>query len=565
MIEHLYIKNVALIDEVSVDFNEGLNILSGETGSGKSIIIDSINFVLGERASRDFIHKECDSAFVEMIVGIRSENVRNALSELGAETDEENNILLGRTINSKGKSICKINGKPVTVGMMKEVSSLLADIHGQHEHQSLLDPKRHIVLLDKFCSEKLDELKEKLAEETRQYRTIMKKMTDIVGSGDKEKQSVYLKYQLEEIERAELKNGEEEELNKRYSLLTSTEKLKLLCASVLNELKRAEGSSAEERISVALKKMYEIEQVDEDVKEICEQLETVSSLLYDVINSVSDYNDSVEYDPMELRDIEERLDMIYSLKRKYVKSSTDELIEFAKELRDKLSLIENSEADLQRLTEEKSEREKKIRHICDEMTKERTEAARKIEERIINSLKDLGMKDARFKIVIEKKPVFNSNGRDKVEFMISANLGEELKPLAKIASGGEMSRVMLSMKAVLADADDIETFIFDEIDTGVSGRTAQQVAEKLAYISKNNQILCITHLPQIASMGDSNYLIEKTSDEKNTRTSIKEITGEDINKELARLIGGAEITENTMTAADEMKKQAAKIKTEERK
>ncbi len=560
MIEHLYIENVALIDKVNIEFNKGLNILSGETGAGKSIIIDSIGFAAGQRPGKDFIKRNADKAVVELLIFIEDDFVSEAVSELGINIDDDNCILISRSVNSSGKTSCKINGKNVTVGMLKEISAMLIDIHGQHEYQSLLNPSKHIVIVDKFCGEKLEELKNKLSEKYRAYKKILLEIKNI--DGDAEEREIKIEsyqFQIDEIEGVGLKENEEEELIARRKILSNSEKIKSYADNVLEVLYRNENVSVSDMISSALDNLFKIVELDPQKSSVCDELEGISADIENVVSEMSEYSNSIDSNSDELNNIEERLDIIYRLKRKYG-GNVREIIKYGNELKEKLNFILNSEETLKKLLEKKKNAETEIRKVCDLISKERRTVSDKLQAKTENILKELGMKNAQFKIDIQKKEEFNTNGRDKVEFLISPNLGEDLKPLAKIASGGEMSRVMLAMKVVLADADTVETFIFDEIDTGVSGRTAQQVAQKLSDLGRKHQILCITHLPQIAAMGDSHFLIEKTSNSESTTTSICELDYKRIIYEIARLTGGVEITDATLKAAEEMKRLALNLR-----
>jgi len=560
MIEHLYIENVALIEKVNIEFNKGLNILSGETGAGKSIIIDSIGFAAGQRPGKDFIKKNASKAIVELLIFIESDDVANEIRKLGIEIDDDSSVLISRNVNSSGKTTCKINGRNITVGMLKEISSFLIDMHGQHESQSLMNPSKHIVIVDRFCGDILNTFKEKLSKKIKEYREILKSIQNI--EGDKNERSLKIEsfqFQINEIEEANIKLNEEEELMNKRKILNNSEKLKEYSDRALSVLYRDENGSVSDKISTALDDLFKIAELDPEQEELCNSLEGVSADLEEVINKISIYSDSIDSDSNELENIEERLDLLYKMKRKYGKDIKG-ILNYHEELKEKLNFILNSEEELIKLMEEKRKIEAEIRKICDNISSERKKAAEKIQTSIETILKDLGMKNARFKIDISKKGEFTSNGRDKIEFLISPNIGEDLKPLAKIASGGEMSRIMLALKFVLADADTIETFIFDEIDTGVSGRAAQQVAQKLSDFGKKHQILCITHLPQIAAMGDSHFLIEKKSDSKTTTTTICELDYKKIIHEIARLTGGVEITDATLKAAEEMKRLALNLK-----
>lgn len=562
MLESLKIQNVALIDKLEIDFGRGLNILSGETGAGKSIIIDSINFVLGERTGKDFIRSGETQASVEAFLYIEDEAVFGSFADMGIEPEEDKSLLLFRSITEDGKNVCRVNGKTVTIGMLKEISSLLIDVHGQHEHQSLLNASRHIELLDRFCGSELSELLAKFAVEFKEYKENEKAIKAVSGDESERAYKIELyTYQIKEIEAAALKPNEDGILSERKKLINNAERLITASSSALSLL-YGDGSdelSALDKISKAAEHIGFIAGLDTTKQPIAEQLNAVYAQLDDLIRDFRKYCDGLESDPREIDEIEGRLDLIYRLKKKYGQSVT-EILEFCESAKQKLEQIENSGQTLELLYAKREEKSRKIKGLCGEISVLRQSAASKIQKEIEIILKELGMKDAKFEIAMNKKDEFTANGLDNVEFLISPNQGEPLKPLSKIASGGEMSRVMLALKTALADFDNIDTFIFDEIDAGVSGRTAQQVAEKLFLISKKHQILCITHLPQIAAMGDNNYLIEKKSDNGKTNTTMFKLDYDDSVKELARLIGGAEITQTTLDAAKEMKEQALKIK-----
>ncbi len=560
MIEHLYIENVALIEKINIEFNKGLNILSGETGAGKSIIIDSISFATGQRPGKDFVKKNASKALVELIIFIENDFVAEEIKKFGVEIDEDNCVLISRSVTSAGKTTSKINGKNVTVGMLKEVSSFLIDTHGQHEYQSLMNPVKHIGIVDNFCGDNFIKLKEKLSEKYRDYKNILKSIRNIDGNEkEREMKTESYQFQIEEIEMANLRENEEEELLLKRKILSNSEKLKEHSRRALSLLYRDENGSVSDKVSSALDSLFEIARLDPEQKELCSELEGISAELEDVVERINIYADSIDSNEAELEEIEERLDFLYRIKRKYGKD-IKAILNYCQELKKKLDFILNSEEELTKLNERKKTAENEIRKICDLISEERKNAAEKIQINVEKTLKELGMKNAKFKVDVSRKNEFTTNGRDKIEFLISPNLGEDLKPLAKIASGGEMSRVMLAMKVILADADTVETFIFDEIDTGVSGRTAQQVAQKLSDLGKKRQILCITHLPQIAAMGDSHFLIEKTSDSSSTTTNIYELDYKKIIHEIARLTGGVEITEATLKAAEEMKRLALELK-----
>ena len=558
MIESLYIKNVALIEEMNVDFTKGLNILSGETGAGKSIIIDSINFLMGNRIGKDFIRTGEEEALVSGAFFLENEIIVNNIKELGIEIEEDNLILINRKINTSSKGSIKINGKTITLSMLKEISQYLIDFHGQHEHQSLLKSSKHIELLDRFCGNDFDKIKLNLKENLQNYKEINEKLNLISGSDIERNSKIdFLKFQIEEIEEANLKEDEEEELVKERKFLSNMESLIKSSSKVLELI--YSGNNGNES---AIDKLYEasglisnISENDNEALEFFESIEGITAELDDLIRRVRKYNSNLENDPERLDEINERLELIYKLKRKYGKTIA-EIISFLNKTQEEFDFLINSTKLLEQYNKEINDILTKIKENCLKLHDIRLKNAKIIEEQIENHLKDLGMKSAKFKISITETEEFNINGNDKVEFMITPNVGEPLKQLSKIASGGEMSRVMLSLKTVLAGVDNIGTFIFDEIDSGVSGRAAQMVAQKLAVLANKKQILCITHLPQIAAMSHSHYLIEKSTNGNNTKTTLSKLSEKNIIEELARLIGGAAITENTLNAAKELREMA---------
>lgn len=559
MLQQLYIKNVALINEALIEFDKGLNILSGETGAGKSIVIGSLGFVLGARATKDFIKKGEDFAMVEALLTLKSETIKNEIRELGVDIDEDSSVLIARTFNKSGRNVCKVNGRPATLGMIKEICEKLIDIHGQHEHQSLLNPSKHILLLDRFCEDDLLEPKNLLVNLIKEYKSILKQISDLSMGKDREDLIDFFNYQIMEIENAKLSLNEEDDLLEERKILSESEKLKSLYTDSILLLYNGEDLSAIDKISIALNNISAIAEIDKDKKNIYDNLHDVYAKLEEIVRDLKKYDNFIEYNEDRLNDIESRLTLIQKLKRKYG-NTIKEILDFKDETKLKLDNLINSEEKILKLYEKKEKIEKNIKQACINISNIRKEKAVYLEENIEKHLFDLGMQNSKFKIDIKNKGTFNQNGFDKVEFLIRTNLGEDVKPLSKIASGGEMSRVMLSLKAVLSFVDTIDTFIFDEIDSGISGRTAQMVAEKMSLLSKNNQIICITHLPQIAAMGDQHFLINKLSDDKNTKTSIERIKNDDVIKEIARMTGGATITDFTLASAKEMLEQANKIK-----
>ena len=558
MLEHLHIKNVALITESEIDFEPGLNILSGETGAGKSMVIDSLNFALGERIGGNFVRKGEKSAVVEALFTVRDDTILKKLEQNGIKLEEDGTVLLTRTMNQSGKTICRINGSTVTVSMMRECAEGLMDIHGQHSHQSLLNTARHIQILDRFCGKKLEEEKQSFQTTYKKLKEIEKDLMQLMGDGkERVRKMDLLQFQMEEIGQAKLQIGEEEELLERRQILVNGEKIRNLTENSLLLLYHGTEteSSAIDQLSRALEEVSDLAEYDNTIQNIYTTLSSVYAQMDDAVRDLKHYADTISQEPEELESVEERLQLIYGLKRKYG-GSIEEILDFYQKAEKELDFLSNSEEIVQKINKQKKNIEQELMKQAEILSNIRKEKAKQIQKNIEQQLWDLEMKHGKFAIAIEDKKEISLHGKDKVEFLISANAGEELKPLAKIASGGEMSRVMLALKTVLAEADSIEVFIFDEIDTGVSGRTAQKVAEKMALIGKSHQIICITHLPQIAAMADHHFLIEKTTQQEKTITTVKPLNEEESAHEIARLIGGAKMTQATWTAAKELKEQA---------
>ena len=562
MLDNLYIKNVGLIENAELSFGRGLNILSGETGAGKSMVMDSIGFALGERGGKDFVRQGCDKAVVEAVFSVDEKNFTDIFELFGLDYPENGEILITRTASSDGKTTNRVNGRTVTVSMLKELSARLMDIHGQHQHQSLLNPAKHITLLDKFCPDEIVGLKEKLHELLTNLKAIQKDMDSIYTDEEEKNRRIdMLSFQVDEINQAKLKPDEEDELNEQKTVLSNSEKILRNSVNAVNYLYDGSEneSSLSDLLSRALSCVEYIAGIDERVNEYYEQLANASAVIDDASIWLKHYAQNLESDSGRLDEIEQRLDTIYNLKRKYG-PTVEAILEFGAKKQRELDLLLNSQQEMERLLKLKNSVLAEVSDVCKKISSIRQKTAQVIQNKIENELHDLEMKNARFEILISQKNEPSFEGMDRVEFMISPNLGSELKPLSKIASGGEMSRVMLALKNVMADADTIDTFIFDEIDTGVSGRTAQKVGEKMSLVAKKHQIICITHLPQIAAMADTHFLIEKKSLEDTTFTNVFELDKKGSIDEIARLMGGAEMTEATYKAADEMKKLGDKIK-----
>lgn len=552
MLEHLHIRNVALIKESEISFGDGLNILTGETGAGKSMIIDSLQFALGGRAGKDFLRHGEKQAVVEALFSVQSQALTEKLAENGIAPEEDGTLLITRTLSEAGKSVCRINGSTVTVGMLKEIAEDMIDIYGQHEHQSLLNPVKHIRLLDRFCGAGFGEAMEEYKNSRQRLKELEKQLTILIGDESQREQRMdMLLFQKEEIEAAELREGEEDALLEQKKRLSSMERLIRLTGESITLLYDGDdrAPSACDRLGDALAKLQEAAEYDAALSPLADALADGYAAVEDCARELKREAEKQEADPEELERIEERLQLFYKLKRKYG-GSIEAVLEFYEKAVQELEFLSNSSEKAAELSAEKAEEEKRLSALAETLTARRRATAEQVEEQIETALHDMEMKQARFHIQIEEKADWGADGKDKVEFLISANAGEPLKPLAKIASGGEMSRVMLALKTVLVDADEIGTFIFDEIDTGVSGRTARRVGEKMRFLGGKRQLLCITHLPQIAAMADNHFLIEKESDAGETVTRVTALDEEGAVREVARLMN--DVTETTLAAAREL-------------
>lgn len=552
MLEHLHIRNVVLIKESEISFGDGLNILTGETGAGKSMIIDSLQFALGGRAGKDFLRHGEKQAAVEALFSVQSQALTEKLAENGIVPEEDGTLLITRTLSEAGKSVCRINGSTVTVGMLKEIAEDMIDIYGQHEHQSLLNPVKHIRLLDRFCGAGFGEAMEEYKNSRQRLKDLEKQLTILIGDESQREQRMdMLLFQKEEIEAAELQEGEEDALLEQKKRLSSMERLIRLTGESVTLLYDGDdrAPSACDQLGDALAKLQEAAEYDAALSPLADALADGYAAVEDCARELKREAEKQEADPEELERIEERLQLFYKLKRKYG-GSIEAVLEFYEKAVQELEFLSNSSEKAAELSAKKAAEEKRLSALAETLTARRRATAEQVEEQIETALHDMEMKHARFHIQIEEKADWGADGKDKVEFLISANAGEPLKPLAKIASGGEMSRVMLALKTVLVDADEIGTFIFDEIDTGVSGRTARRVGEKMRFLGGKRQLLCITHLPQIAAMADNHFLIEKESDAGETVTRVTALDEEGAVREVARLMN--DVTETTLAAAREL-------------
>lgn len=554
MLLNLHVKNFAIIDEVEVYFKDKLNILTGETGAGKSIIIGSINVALGGKVTKDIIRKGADYALVELIFQVEDKNVLKAISELDVPLEEEQIIISRKIMN--GKSICKVNGETVTTNVLKNIASLLIDIHGQHEHQSLLYKEKHLEIVDRYAKDYIGDIKKELEAVYNQYIEVKNKLNELKIDDDKRLREIsFLEYEINEIRVAALKLGEDEILGAEYRRLSNAKTIAEGLGNVHSLMSNQESGSAGDQIGRAIKSLTKLVDYDSSITRILEEMEDIESLVNDFNRELSEYLSGLNNNEEDFANIEQRLDLINHLKSKYG-NSISEILNHCKESEKKLEEYNNYEDTILLLTKQQKQLEDNLNHLSEKLSGIRQEKAKELTYKMREALIDLNFLDVKFEMVFRKLGHYTSCGFDEGEFEISTNPGEELKPLSKVASGGELSRIMLAIKSVLADKDDIDTLIFDEIDVGVSGRTAQKVSEKLSMISKNHQVICITHLAQIAAMADAHYIIEKTTDGISTKTSILSLSETESINELARILGGAVITDTVINNAREMKELA---------
>ena len=538
MVTTLHIKNVGIIDDLSLDLNEGFNVLTGETGAGKTLIIGSLAILAGGRFSKEMIRNGEEFSFVEA-------NFYCPNNELAID----NNIIVSREIHLNGRNSCKINGRLVTVNELKEFMSKILDIHGQHDSQLILNPMQHIIYLDKFIGKELEDNLNKYKVKLAEYNTLKQELKNTYGEDqEKERRLDLLRYQYNEIEQANLKENEEEELEEKHKMMQNAEKLKDNLCEVDNEL----NENAVVAISNAIRSL---EKIQDCGSKYTEKLSILKSSYYDIQELARDLSymrEDVDFDEEERNQIENRLDLIYSLKRKYG-NTISEILGYSSKVEEEIHKIENLDEYHKKIKVQINILKQELLEIANNMTNTRKKYAKELAIKINKELKDLEMPNARFEIQVDTADKFYETGIDEVEFMICTNIGEELKPLVKIASGGEMARIMLAIKNVLADVDEVSTLVFDEIDTGISGKASKAVAEKMKSIAKSHQVICITHLPSIAAKGDYNYYISKQTKENKTYTQIKKLSEEETIEEIARISSG-EVTEIAKAHAQELRK-----------
>ncbi len=561
MLYSLHVKNLALIKEQEIDFSKGLNILTGETGAGKSVVIGSVNLALGAKADAGMIRTGEEYALVELVFGLESDRQKELLEEMDIPVEDDGTVVIQRKL-MPGRSISKVCGESVTSRQLKDISNILINIHGQNDHQELLHKKKHLEILDDYCIDDLKDLFDKLGHEYSNMKKIKQELseTDIDENARKREQEL-LEFEVNEISEAALVEGEDETLESSYRKMVNSRKISEAAYTSFAMTGSGESEeSASDIIGRAVRELGSVVNYDPDLEDILSQLTDIENLLTDFNHSLSSYIKDLEFDDEEFKETEDRLNLVNHLKDKYGGTISAVLREL--EVKEKrLETLSDLDSHRNKLTKDLEESKKAVLSLCEKISKIRKKGAKELSEKLKSALIDLNFLDVKFEIAVSSdEENISAGGYDDVEFMISTNPGEDLRPLEKIASGGELSRIMLALKTVVADKDDISTLIFDEIDTGISGKTAWKVSQKLGELSKGHQIICITHLPQIASMADNHLMIEKGLDDGRTVTNIFALSEKDSTKELARLLGGDAVTETALSNALEMRKMADDFK-----
>lgn len=559
MIKELYMKNCALIEELRVDFGSKLNILTGETGSGKSIVLEGLNLCLGGKYDRSFLRKDCDRGLVELLIYTDNQKVEDLLNEYSIPYSDKE-LLVSRSIFEDGKSTTKLNGRSIRLADLRTIMMTIVDIHSQHQNQALYNRDVHLEFLDLYGKDSLKDIKSKYDASYKKYTDIKSKileLNDNMTERELEREVDLLKYQIDEIEKANLDVDEYEILKVKYKKYSNQDKINTAILTSYDLLKSGD-LGVEDRIGKSLSALGPVADYDIVLEDFVEGLENIMYQLEDLDASMRSYIDKNEYNPQILEEIQLRMDFINTMKRKYG-DKIEDILDYKIEMKQRLYNIENREERKLALLKEQEKIEEDLEKIGEELTFSRMKVANLLEESLLKELESLNMKNTKFKVIFNKVG-YTSSGCDDVEFYVSFNLGENLNPLNKVASGGEMSRFMLAFKKILSDVDKIETMIFDEIDTGISGRAAQVVGEKLAEMAKHKQLICITHLPQIAAFADDHYYIEKNVENERTFTSIRNLSYQDRQEEIARLISGKIITEKTLEHSHEMIELAKKTK-----
>lgn len=554
MLQNLHVKNIALIDETEVDFGQGLNILTGETGAGKSILLGSVGLALGGKYSSDLLRNGAENGLVELTFSVDDGQIRQKLEEMDIIPDDGMVTLTRKFTGSR--SISRINGETVNTGKLKEAAELLIDIHGQHDNKTLLQRKNHLVLLDLFGRKEIAPIKSEMSKCYKEYRAICKKAEETSLNDEERRRELSLyEFEVHEIEEAALRENEDEELEETYRRMTESRKITDAVAQTYRYTCEDSSANAGDCLTRAIRAFREAAEFDEEGDRLCALLMDVDSLLNDFNRELSEYASKFEFSEEEFKETEERLNLINHLKAQYG-SSVSDVLAYCESKRHRIEQLNDYDAYIKQIEEEKEKALKKVERVTKKLHDVRNRYKTVFADEICIHLKELNFLDTRFEIHLKDAGQFSANGKDEAEFYLALNPGEPVKPLENIASGGELSRIMLAIKTVLADAEDTPTLIFDEIDAGISGVTAAKVGEKLKLIGKSRQVICITHLSQIAAVADSHFLIEKSAENESVKTRIRLLNEEDSVKELARILGGDKITSSIMESAREMKEMA---------
>lgn len=556
MLIHLHVKNLALIEEEEVDFDEGLNILTGETGAGKSILIDSVNLALGQKMSRGIIREGAGNALIELVFQVRPDT-EEKLKELGV-CPEEGQVIISRKI-TETRSISKVNGETCTASAIRRIAALLLDIHGQHEHQSLLNPEKQMEILDDYGQEEIRVQKARVQQLYQEYSKIEKELVSYQMDEEQRRREIsFLEYEIQEIQEAELKPQEDEELEDSYRKLSNSKQITEGLGMVY-QMTGYDQEGGAQQVGRAIQRLGQLTGFDKNLENLYSTLNDIDGLLNDFNRELSSYLSEFVFSEEAFLQIETRLDLINHLKAKYGQT-IPEILTYKEEKEKQLEKLLHFQERKEALVRTLKEQETRLLAACTELTHIRKRWAERLQNQIVSGLQDLNFLNVEFEICFQERERVTAQGKDRICFMISTNPGEPIKELSKVVSGGELSRIMLVIKTLMADKDDTETLIFDEIDTGISGRTAQKVAEKMAVISQSRQVLCITHLPQIASQANVHYLIEKNVENMETITKIRRLSYEESIEELARMLGGVKITSVVLKNAAEMKDLAQQQK-----
>ncbi|MCI6242179.1 MAG: DNA repair protein RecN [Lachnospiraceae bacterium] len=555
MLQSLHVKNLALIKETEITLKDGLNILTGETGAGKSIIIGSVSLALGEKVPKELLREGDDTALVELVFFVENPKVLEKIRSLGIEAEDET-VILSRKITA-GRAIARVNGEAVSVSKLKEVASLLIDIHGQHEHQSLLSKKKHLEILDAYAKDALGDKKIRLSACFHEYQKLKKEWdSSNTDSEERARELSFLEYEVKEIEDANLLDNEDAILEEQYKKFANGKQI-MDAVSMTYGATGGDGECASELIGRALRGLGTVSQYDEKLAGMEQSLTDIDNLLSDFNHEIASYLSEEEFDEEVFYQTEKRLDEINHLKSKYG-STIEEIKAAAEEKSKRIAVLRDYDTYLEKLRSSLDLKKRELDALCTEVSEIRQKEAGGLSDAIAQALEDLNFLDVQFSMEFRQTD-YSANGTDEAEFMISTNPGEPVKPLAKVASGGELSRIALAVKTVMADTDEIPTLIFDEIDSGISGRTAQMVSQKMKLLAGTHQIICITHLPQIAAMADVHFLIEKSVENNETISRIHPLNEEESVQELARMLGGVEITDTVIQNAREMKALAQRI------